>query len=253
MRDDRPREKPERLSRRAERSRLMMQAAASASPVVFVVDDDIDVREGLKALLEWAGLRCEVSASTREFVERRASDAVSCLILDVRMPGSSGLDLQRQLSPAGTPDPDHLHHGPRRYPDDGAGDEGRRGRIPHQTCREQALLDAVQRCPRTRSCQAREGREGTYAQGPLRIAYRSQSAPAACSCCTPSHCRAILTTVTPCGMSSRTPKISPAARSNKDTVVTMRKIQAASSSRDRSAASSEPSSANCDAAPPSSP
>ena len=46
----------------------MTQQAINAAPVVFVVDDDIDVREGLKSLVESAGLRCEVFASTQEFL-----------------------------------------------------------------------------------------------------------------------------------------------------------------------------------------
>ena len=76
----------------------MTQQAINAAPVVFVVDDDIDVREGLKSLVELAGLRCEVFASTREFLPRKAADTVSCLVLDVRLPGMSGLDLQAELA-----------------------------------------------------------------------------------------------------------------------------------------------------------
>ena len=77
---------------------FMTQQAIGAAPVVFVVDDDIDVREGLKSLVESAGLRCEVFASTQEFLPRKAADTVSCLVLDVRLPGMSGLDLQAELA-----------------------------------------------------------------------------------------------------------------------------------------------------------
>ena len=76
----------------------MMQAAASASPVVFVVDDDFDVREVLKSLLESVGLRAEVFGSTREFLQNKPMDTVSCLVLDVSMPGVSGLDFQAELA-----------------------------------------------------------------------------------------------------------------------------------------------------------
>ena len=76
----------------------MMQAAAGASPVVFVVDDDFDVREVLKSLLESLGLRAEVFGSTREFLQHKPKDTVSCLVLDVRLPGMSGLDFQAELS-----------------------------------------------------------------------------------------------------------------------------------------------------------
>ena len=75
-----------------------MQAAASASPVVFVVDDDFDVREVLKALLELVGLRAEVFGSTREFLQRKPMDTVSCLVLDVSLPGMGGLDFQAELA-----------------------------------------------------------------------------------------------------------------------------------------------------------
>jgi FixJ family two-component response regulator len=76
----------------------MMQAAASASPVVFVVDDDFDVREVLKSLLESVGLRAEVFGSTREFLQNKPMDTVSCLVLDVSLPGVSGLDFQAELA-----------------------------------------------------------------------------------------------------------------------------------------------------------
>src|SRR5262249_29523213 len=65
---------------------------------VFVVDDDHDVREGLKALLESVNLDCEAFGSTREFLDRKPSDAVSCLVLDVPLPGASGLDFQAELA-----------------------------------------------------------------------------------------------------------------------------------------------------------
>jgi len=76
----------------------MTQQAIDTEPVVFVVDDDIDVREGLRSLMGSVGLRCEVFASPREFLERAAADTVSCLVLDVRLPGMSGLDFQAELA-----------------------------------------------------------------------------------------------------------------------------------------------------------
>jgi len=65
---------------------------------VFVVDDNIDVREGLKALLESVGLRCQTFSSSGEFLQYKAPNDESCLILDIRLPGSSGLDLQAELA-----------------------------------------------------------------------------------------------------------------------------------------------------------
>jgi len=66
-------------------------------PLVFIVDDDVSVREALKNLLRSVGLKVEVFATAREFLSSRRSEAPSCLVLDVRLPGLSGLDLQREL------------------------------------------------------------------------------------------------------------------------------------------------------------
>jgi FixJ family two-component response regulator len=66
--------------------------------VVFVVDDDFSVRESVTLLLQWAGLEVEAFGSATEFLMRRQVDAPSCLVLDMELPGLSGLDLQRQLA-----------------------------------------------------------------------------------------------------------------------------------------------------------
>ena len=66
--------------------------------IVFVVDDDASVREGLGSLIRSAGLRVESFASAREFLARSREDLPSCLVLDVRLPGLSGLDLQKRLA-----------------------------------------------------------------------------------------------------------------------------------------------------------
>jgi len=66
-------------------------------PAVFIVDDDISVREALKNLLRSVGLNVKTFATAQEFLSNRPPDAPSCLVLDVRLPGLSGLDLQRQL------------------------------------------------------------------------------------------------------------------------------------------------------------
>jgi FixJ family two-component response regulator len=65
--------------------------------VVYVVDDDPDVRGGLKQLLESVGLTCVLFNSTAEFLQNKRVGAASCLILDVRLPGTGGLDFQRKL------------------------------------------------------------------------------------------------------------------------------------------------------------
>jgi RNA polymerase sigma factor (sigma-70 family) len=69
-------------------------------PIVFIVDDDASVREGLKNLIRSVGLHVELFGSATEFLETQRPDAPSCLVLDVRLPGISGLDLQRRLADA---------------------------------------------------------------------------------------------------------------------------------------------------------
>ena len=69
-----------------------------ADPIVFVVDDDPLIRDGLRCLIKSVGLHVETFGSSREFMQRRPSDAPGCLVLDVRLPGLSGLDLQRELN-----------------------------------------------------------------------------------------------------------------------------------------------------------
>lgn len=74
-------------------------------PVVFVVDDDLSLREALSSLIRSVGVHVETFASAQEFLQAARPDAPSCLVLDVRMPGLSGLDLQRELARAGDPIP----------------------------------------------------------------------------------------------------------------------------------------------------
>ena len=69
-------------------------------PIVHVVDDDVSVREGLGSLIRSAGLRIETFASAQEFLDSPRSDVASCLVLDVRLPGLSGLDLQKRMAEA---------------------------------------------------------------------------------------------------------------------------------------------------------
>ena len=66
--------------------------------IVFVVDDDDSIRESLGSLIRSAGLRVETFASAQQFLANPRPDQPSCLVLDVRLPGLSGLDLQKRLS-----------------------------------------------------------------------------------------------------------------------------------------------------------
>jgi len=71
----------------------------TAAPVVFVVDDDASVRSSLKFLLSTVGLQAETFDSADGFLHKKRADVVpSCLVLDVRLPGLSGLDFQRELA-----------------------------------------------------------------------------------------------------------------------------------------------------------
>jgi FixJ family two-component response regulator len=68
--------------------------------IVFVVDDDLSVREGLERLLRAVGRKVETFASAQEFLAHRIENIPSCLVLDVGLPGLSGLDLQKQIAEA---------------------------------------------------------------------------------------------------------------------------------------------------------
>ncbi len=73
--------------------------------IVFVVDDDASVREALSSLLRSTGLQVETFDSAQAFMRHPRPDATACLVLDVRMPGLSGLDLQEMLAESGHPLP----------------------------------------------------------------------------------------------------------------------------------------------------
>ena len=71
------------------------------TPIVFVVDDDPSVRTAVKRLLASVGLPCETFSTAMEFLARSERGVSGCVVLDVRMPGASGLDLQDQLAAGG--------------------------------------------------------------------------------------------------------------------------------------------------------
>lgn len=75
-----------------------MSYQPQCAPIVYVVDDDADVREGLQSLFLSVGLRSEVFDSLAAFSQSRLLNRVSCLVLDVRLPGLSGLDFQTELA-----------------------------------------------------------------------------------------------------------------------------------------------------------
>lgn len=73
---------------------------SEAASLVFVIDDDAAVREAIRSLVRSVGLHAETFASQHEFLQAKRPNVPSCLILDVRLPGSSGLDFQRELAAA---------------------------------------------------------------------------------------------------------------------------------------------------------
>src|SRR5437899_7008186 len=70
-------------------------------PIVFVVDDDLSVRRSTERLIRSTGLEVQTFTSAREFLKHPRPDRPACLVLDVRMPGLSGIDLQRELKQSG--------------------------------------------------------------------------------------------------------------------------------------------------------
>src|ERR1700688_1568150 len=72
----------------------------TGEPTLIVVDDDVGIREALESLLRSVGLQVKVLASVPEFLHEGRPDGPTCLVLDVRLPGRSGLDFQRELTAA---------------------------------------------------------------------------------------------------------------------------------------------------------
>ncbi|MGA8320191.1 MAG: response regulator transcription factor [Xanthobacteraceae bacterium] len=79
----------------------MTSKATELPPAVFVVDDDASVREALDGLFRSIGLQAKTFGSAAEFLQNKLPDAPSCLVLDVRLPGLSGIDFQTELAAAG--------------------------------------------------------------------------------------------------------------------------------------------------------
>jgi FixJ family two-component response regulator len=90
----------ERRRHRRSASAILLQGVSMSEeqPVVFVVDDDRSVRDALAGLLRSVGLEVLSFGSTQEFLQSKRRDAPGCLVLDVRLPGRSGLDFQRELA-----------------------------------------------------------------------------------------------------------------------------------------------------------
>lgn len=127
----------------------------SEHPIVFIVDDDAAVRDAVKNLLESVGMRVATFGSTADFLARTLVDDPSCLILDVRLPGVSGLEFQRQINASGLEIPIIFITGHGDIPI--TVEAMKAGAVDFLTkpFRDQELLDAIHRAVE-RDCRRRE-------------------------------------------------------------------------------------------------
>lgn len=137
-----------------------MSKAKETEATVFIVDDDAQVRESLQDLIRSVGLRVELFASAQEFLRGQYPDAPTCLVLDVRMPGLSGLDLQKQASEAGLEIPIIFITGHGDIPMTVRAMKAGAIEFLSKPFRDQDLLDAIQQALE-RSRKAREQRAVT--------------------------------------------------------------------------------------------
>jgi FixJ family two-component response regulator len=114
------------------------------SPSVFIVDDDPGVRRSIRDLLASVGLRSESFATPREFLDSKRSGDAGCLVLDVRLPGMSGLDCQRLLADAGVTIPTIFITGHGDIPTSVRAMKSGAVEFLTKPFRPQELLDAVQ-------------------------------------------------------------------------------------------------------------
>lgn len=115
-----------------------------AAPIVFVVDDSLAVREAITSLLGSVGLQVQTFGSARDFLGHPRPDAPACLVLDVRLPGLSGLDLQRELAHTGSATPIVFITGHGDIPMSVQAMKAGATEFLTKPFRDQQLLDAVQ-------------------------------------------------------------------------------------------------------------
>jgi len=117
---------------------------AADAPIVFIVDDDASVRRSVQDLLSSVALRSEAFATPQEFLDSKRADCSSCLVLDVRLPGMSGLDCQRRLAEAGVTIPIIFITGHGDVPVTVRAMKSGAVEVLTKPVRPQELLDAVQ-------------------------------------------------------------------------------------------------------------
>jgi FixJ family two-component response regulator len=140
-----------------------------AEATVFVVDDDEAIREALKSLISSVGLHVETFASAREFLQGQGPDVPGCLVLDVRLPGLSGLDLQSELANANIHTPIIFITGHGDIPMTVRAMKAGAVEFLTKPFREQDLLDAIQQALE----RDRTAREERMEMAELRARYES--------------------------------------------------------------------------------
>lgn len=124
----------------------MIDISDHAAPIVYIVDDDPSVRESLEDLLSSVGLRAMSFPSTQHFMASERLDRTSCLVLDVRMPGLSGLDFQDKMAELGIEIPIVFITAHGDVPMSVRAMKAGAVEFLTKPFREQDLLDAIQQC-----------------------------------------------------------------------------------------------------------
>jgi FixJ family two-component response regulator len=127
-------------------------------PTVFILDDDAGVRESIQDLVESVGLHSKSFATAQEFLSSERREGPSCLVLDVRLPDTSGLDLQQELSRAGIQIPIIFITGHADIPMTVQAMKSGAVEFLTKPFRDQDLLDVIHRALK-RDCGVREGQK----------------------------------------------------------------------------------------------
>jgi DNA-binding NtrC family response regulator len=111
------------------------------SKLIAIIDDDEAMQDSLRDLMEAAGLVARCFGSAEEFLESDLHTRAACLIVDIRMPKMSGLELQARLKEEECNIPINLHHGSWRCEDQNSGDERGCSRVPCKTVRSSLVAE----------------------------------------------------------------------------------------------------------------
>lgn len=121
-----------------------MTDVPNAPPTVFVIEDDVDVRESLDGLFRSVGLSVALFANTQDFVDRQLADVPGCLVLDVRLPGKNGIDFYEEIARSATHRPAVFISGHADVPMSVRAMKAGAIEFLTKPVREQDLIDAVQ-------------------------------------------------------------------------------------------------------------